>query len=273
MRVVSLLIVTCLVGNALCGKRGIKQRAYESESEPDLNDDAPEPSSSFRATGGIRRRMEGDKVMAGKTKPIAKVPLMNWAKQEWAKGKLTTGQCQQMVVKAAESGTPGMEGMAAMGNSGKNTQNLFRAMKNLLGYPEHAPPLSWIEVPTKKGRRTPQPVFWPHDYLRSLSAEHFGKRLLGPANASLQFWESMRGSPYLDNHPSLPETAWAKTIPIGIHGDGGSFSKQDNIYVLSFNSLVANYGPTLDTRLIFTIMRKSDMVCDTMDQLLEALSW
>ena len=88
MRVFSLLIFTCLIGNALCGKRGIKQRAYESESEPDLNDAAPEPSSSSRGTGGIRRRMEGDTVLAGTTKPIAKVPLMNWAKQEWAKGKL-----------------------------------------------------------------------------------------------------------------------------------------------------------------------------------------
>ena len=79
----------------------------------------------------------------------------------------------------------------------------------------------------------------------------FGKRLHGSENAPLQFWKSMRGNPYLDNHPSSPESAWAKTIPIGIHGDGGSFNKQDNIYVLSFNSLVAGYGPTLDTRLIF----------------------
>jgi hypothetical protein len=54
---------------------------------------------------------------------------------------------------------------------------------------------------------------------------------------------------------------------------GTGAALQDNIYVLSFNSLVAAYGPTLDTRLIFTIIRKSDMVCDTMDQLLQALSW
>ena len=77
--------------------------------------------------------MEGDTVLAGKAKPTAKVPLMNWAKQEWAACKLKTGQVQQMAFKAAESGTPGMEGMAAMGNSGANAQKVFKAMKNLLG--------------------------------------------------------------------------------------------------------------------------------------------
>ena len=54
-----------------------------------------------------------------------------------------------------QQGAPGMERMAAMGGSGKHPQNLYRAMKHLLGWPKGAAPVSFIEIPTVRGAKTP----------------------------------------------------------------------------------------------------------------------
>ena len=43
--------------------------------------------------------------------------------------------------------------------------------------------------------------------------------------------------------------------------------------MLSWNSLTQNFGPTLDTRFLFTVIREADMIHSTMDDLLRAWSW
>ena len=57
-----------------------------------------------------------------------------------------------------------------------------------------------------------------------------------------------------------------------MHGDGGKFSKQDSLYTLSWNSLLAT-GTTMNTRLLSATVRKSDMTADTMDTLLRIFAW
>ena len=114
----------------------------------------------------------------------------------------------------------------------------------------------YTELPTKRGRRTTHPALWPHLYLKDFNKDTFNGRLRGHPDASRQCWEHMRG-----------------TIPIRIHEFGGSFCNQDNVYVLAFNSLVAAYGPTHDTRIAFTLIRKAEMVADAMDNILKAWSW
>ena len=83
----------------------------------------------------------------------------------------------------------------------------------------------------------------------------------------------MRGSSFVDNHPDLPELLWDRIVPIGLHGDGGQFTKQDSIYVLTWNSLTQNFGPTMDTRIIFTVIRSAEMLPNTLDTLFEAMAW
>ena len=257
------------------GKRGLKQRLEESgveaAQEPSSSSTRPS-SSSTQARGGIRGRTSADPG-GPKSEKINKGPFVEWLKSEWAKGKLTTAQVQQAAMSAEQHGCPNINSMASLGNYGSNPGNLFRAMKNLIGYPTNCAPISYIELPTKRGRRTPHPVLWPHLYLKNFNTETFNGRLRGHPDASRQFWEHMRGTDFLTLHPNMPEEHWKHTIPIGIHGDGGSFSKQDNVYVLAFNSLVAAFGPTHDTRIVFTLIRKAEMVADTMDKLLEAWSW
>ena len=47
-----------------------------------------------------------------------------------------------------------------------------------------------------------------------------------------------------------------------MHGDGGAFNKQDGLFTFSWNSLLST-GTTCQTKLVFTVVRKSEMVADT----------
>jgi hypothetical protein len=133
-------------------------------------------------------------------------------------------------------------------------------MEHILGWPAGVAPIDFIEIATTKGPNTPHPIFWPHKMFQEMYAgrrDDFDRKLLGPAGGALSFWRSMRDSPYVRNHPNLPEQHWRKTIPLGMHGDGGKFSKQDGVYVFSWNSLLQIFGPTMDTRYLFCRDEKS----------------
>ena len=83
----------------------------------------------------------------------------------------------------------------------------------------------------------------------------------------------MSNTEFVREHPNLPRRTWAQTIPIGFHGDGGAFSKQDSVYVMSWSSLTQAHAATLDSRFLFTVIRSKDMLPNTLDKLMEAFSW
>jgi hypothetical protein len=137
--------------------------------------------------------------------------------------KAQNPQIQQIAMKSLKSGAEGVEAFASMGTSGKHVQNLARGMRNVLGWPKGTAEMSFIELETKRGAKTPHPVFWPHEFFESLYANRkseFVSRIRGPAGAALGFWRGMRGHPYVREHPELPQERWGRTIPIGLHGDG-----------------------------------------------------
>ena len=65
----------------------------------------------------------------------------------------------------------------------------------------------------------------------------------------------------VDSHPTLSQGGLATCIPLGIHGGGGSFNKQDQLTVLTVNSLVGE-GVTKQTRFLITLVKKSKMLDD-----------
>ena len=83
--------------------------------------------------------------------------------------------------------------------------------------------------------------------------------MTGSVGACWQFWESVRDMKYLARHPDLAPETYARTLPIGIHGDGGAFSKQENLLTISWNSSVGT-GCTIEKRFLFTVILKSYMV-------------
>ena len=149
-------------------------------------------------------------------------------------------------------------------------------MRNAFGNPAGAPEMAWYEIPTKAGPRTPHPFLLPHEFLSSFynarSKDDFRKHIAGPVGACRQFWESMRDTAFVREHPNLAEHTFPYTIPIGMHADAGAFSKQDSMYVFNWNSLVGR-GTTHQKRFVFTVMRKGSMSVESLDAILNIFSW
>lgn len=82
----------------------------------------------------------------------------------------------------------------------------------------------------------------------------------------------MAGTAFLQNHPILTRKDLPKTIPIGLHGDAGAFSTTDSLFVLTWNSLLG-VGTTMSKRWLMTIIKKSDVIPETLNAIFEILSW
>eukprot|EP00959_Pyramimonas_sp_CCMP1952_P257952 5390722-Pyramimonas_sp.AAC.1 len=103
-------------------------------------------------------------------------------------------------------------------------------MQSVLGYPAGSCEIDWIEVPAKSGRRTPHPFLLPHKFFAAYHSDcrsSWRDVMAGPIGACRQFWESVEDTLFMERHPDLAPETWACTVPIGIHGDGGAFSKED----------------------------------------------
>eukprot|EP00959_Pyramimonas_sp_CCMP1952_P436480 9139883-Pyramimonas_sp.AAC.1 len=101
----------------------------------------------------------------------------------------------------------------------------------------------------------------------------FQQRLCGPSNSCEHFWSGIAESKFVKQHPHLPRTQWSKTIPLGFHADGGGFNKHDSLFGLSWNSLAASGTSSVQSRFLFSGIRKSDMLPNTLDELMKAFSW
>jgi hypothetical protein len=281
-----LFYLVCYVTfNVQAGKRGTMKRRLAETDGSGGDEGAASSSGPVGAggprRGGIRMRMgpdpdDPDEDADPPKSALPKGPLNYYLRDQWTRGELKTRQVQEIAMKAIDQKAENMEQFASIGNWGKNPKNFFRAMKHIVGWPSGTAQLKFIEIPTVKGPNTPHPVLWPHEWFKNMyrdRRELFVKRVRGPAGATRQFWEGMRGSAFLENHPVLTEAMWPRAIPIGMHGDGGSFSKQDSVYVFSFNSLSSDFGPTYDTRMLFTVIRSADFVDTTIDALLGKLAW
>ena len=110
----------------------------------------------------------------------------------------------------------------------------------------------------------------PHHWLASLEEANIAvweNNVRGPEGAALAFGESMRDTPCVARHPKLRREEWHKTIPLGLHGDAGSFSKQESVYLFTWNSLLGT-GTTVARRFVFTVVEKSQLTEGTVDVIL-----
>ena len=113
--------------------------------------------------------------------------------------------------------------------------------------------MTWCEIPVAdKDRPEVHPFLCPHDVFGALHNEkpdRWMETIRGEDGATTEFWKSQSRDPDVRDHPGLDVPQ--KTIPLGIHGDGGSFSKADSLLTISWNSLLG-VGTTNRTRYIFT---------------------
>ena len=132
-------------------KGGIRQRLGGDAvgASEELAGDAA--GSSDVPRGGVRSRLDR-KRGRDEEESSAHLPMVVSMKKDWGKGKVTSAQVQEYVWGAVAQGARGMDKLAAAGGSGKNPQNMQRALISAFGMPMGAPRFTWIEIPTKAGR-------------------------------------------------------------------------------------------------------------------------
>ena len=258
---------------------GFKRRIAEADAEDALAANAAASSSSNDPApdsrgGGIRQRLAAATESAKDEKHTGKQgPFWKSLKQNWAKGDISSKVVQELAQGATVQGCTGAEKIAAVGTSGNNPQNMFRDLRTTFGWPLDAPELSWFRIPTKRGVEA-HPFLLPHltfmkHYERGV---HWQSSMVGPEGSCLEFWENMQHTHYVKKHPSMRPNDWATTVPIGIHGDAGAFTKHDSVYAFSWNSLLGEAG-TFRKRFLFTVMRKADMTSGTLDAIFKLMVW
>ena len=271
--------VLCLILPALLSSVGHKQRLLQQrKASEDTAAHALEllEGDGRRGGGHKQRRTHLEDTAATSSSSAADLPFNRDLVKDWATGHLTSKQVQRYALHAMQQGADGLDNFARMGNFGENPQNVFRAMRTVLGLPKGAPKMDWYEIPITKSNRTPHPFLLPRRFFASFyvgrSSADWAKHITGGANACYQFWDSIKDTSIVSMHPDLAENTWKRTVPIGMHADAGAFSKQDSIYVFSFNSLVGR-GSTHQKRFIFTVIKKSSMLPNTMTEVLRIFAW
>jgi hypothetical protein len=260
-------------------KRGtLKQRQAETSSEDEPATELSSSSTAPLRRGGIRRRAlelaEEASQELDPGQPIRDVPLLRNLKKRWGKGELSSTAVQDIAFDAQRSGAKGVEGLSAAGTYGIHRQNLFRDLLKVFGSPVGAPPIDWVELPLKGGL-LPHPLIWPHKFFHALSRHRqdaWVDRIVGGPGACQAYWESMRDSAFVRNHPFLPEEGWSNIVPLGLHGDGGAFNKQESVVSIAWNSMVGR-GTTVQTRFLFTVIAKSEMTDEALTELQKMLAW
>ena len=191
-----------------------------------------------------------------------------------ARGDLSSATTLKLAKSGQASGARGVSDLASAGAGGRHKHNALRDFKNALGLPSGSPNFVWLEIPTKRARKVPHPFLMPHDWFTSLftKPDRWAAAVVNSGDQCKSFWEAMKLTKFVRNHPKLHAGAWESTVPLGIHADAGAFSNQDSLYVISFNSLLG-MGPTISKRFVFTFIRKSEMAADTLDYVMWIMSW
>ena len=117
----------------------------------------------------------------------------------------------------------------------------------------------------------------PHEVIGSLwdKAPDVFEHLLGDANTLKAFWQAAAtaNDEWYREHPVLlggapPEVC----IPIGLHGDDAGVHGQEQVLVITWNA-VTYILPTLDSRIVFTMLKVSTIHPFTMKRIYDVLVW
>ena len=256
-------------------KGGIKRRlGLEPEAAPDH---APPPPEALNPAERRSIRQRVGQPSASSSGPPQhqpdNEPLTDKLKEEWGKGVLSSKRVQEFAQAAQGQGARGLEAIAAAGTSGRTPQHIQQTLMRIFGKPTGCPDFTWAEIPFAKKGRAVHPFLLPHSWLASLhdnNQNKFEKTVTGPEGACSAFWTMMAGTDFARDLPILGPLD--RTLPIGLHGDGGAYSKQDSVLVLTWNSLLGS-GCTKAKRYLLTCIRKTDLAPGTLDAIFEILGW
>ena len=245
-------------------------------TESDIHENAPaQTSSSSASTRSMKQRLQSAEAEQKAAEPVQPTPLTDQLKKDWAQGKIAAITVQKYAEKAAAQGAKWLSDVAAAGTHGKHASSVHRSLIRLFGYPKGAPPIDWVEIPTRNGRES-HPFIFPHKLFATLYKErhnYFLNTVRGAPGAARSFWEELvaRDNPFVKKHPLIKD--FDHTLPLGVHGDAGAFTKHDSLMVISWNGLLGMSGESRVKRFVFTFVRKATYTPETLDRIFTLLSW
>ena len=72
--------------------------------------------------------------------------------------------------------------------------------------------------------------------------------------------------------PFAGEIDPSDTAPLAVHADGAPTNKADGVFTINWGSQTAE-GPTIQKKLVFTCVKKSDLTDGTLEQLFDYFAW
>lgn len=213
--------------------------------------------------------------MAVSTPPAASqadLPLNRAMRRDWAKGHMSSNRVLELSLAASNQGAHGVIRAKATWDEKHAHRDLLAA----IGWPDKAPEIRWIEIPVgHKGEKRPHPVICPIETFRKIFCDfpkRWAKVLRGEAGACKAFWQSIQHHPIVAKHPVLSTLLFDKTLALGVHADAAPITKHESLHTIAWNSLHGS-GTTMDTRLMFTCIKKSEMGEGTMDAFWDYFAW
>ena len=230
-------------------------------------------SSETSRRGTLRRRI--DRAQTSAASSGSSDSLLNSLRKYWGSGAMSSRIINEIATGATDAGASGR--MLEHMSRAMRPDHLQRSLLNLFGTPQGVPPFTWIPLQMASGS-TLHPVILPHLFFGRLyhdKRDFWEKHIRGPAGAALTFWNNIANSAIVRDHTGLSERRLAMTLPLGMHGDGGSFSKQDSLFVISWNSILGTNlgGDGFGQRFLFTIVRKNTLTEETLPELFRVLAW
>ena len=181
MQFVRVLIVVVLLLLSQIDGVGHKQRQQlnkrlASELADDLSDRCSDAASK-KLKGGHKQRSRSAAASSSSAATAQNVdlPFSRNLIKDWAAGRITCEQVQRYALTAEQQGANGVGELASMGAGGKHQSNIFRAMRNFLGIPAGAPGITFFEIPTTQGTRTPHPFLLPHEFFFLVEVRLIGR--------------------------------------------------------------------------------------------------
>ena len=266
------------------GPLGIRQRlgATSSSSTEPPGTKLPQtclPKANIRKRVHEATSHEEQGGAASSTDSPSSAKLLRLLKKEWAVGTLPSWKIQAFAEAAASGGVTDLGKLPDIASGGKFPANAQRDLMRAWGTPNGAPPLVWFPIPAQdnNGETTVvnHPFVLPHKMFESLyhsRREMFQKSVAGNADDREALWHHL--APQVQAHPHLANAGTENCVPLGLHGDGGSLSKQEGLFVLTWNSILGE-GVTMETRFVITLIKKSQMLANgaTLMTIFQIIAW
>ena len=171
---------------------------------------------------GLQLRLDAEKDTG-----IHKSRLADFLLQQFAWGIFSAPQIQQIaeitqsdfeLAGCSRATFPELEQLAAAGSHGRYTNNLHRDIAGRAMNRTKLKPFE-VKLPFAKWGEQETEILLPHEQFSNLYynfPNSFSKRFLPDPEVLPNFWESVKGHPFIDGFEiASPE----KAIPLGLHGD------------------------------------------------------